>query len=59
MTKTGAPVSVHLLGNLYLCLMMVLNLAEVNRFGICYLGHWDLFEIWDLVLGIFIVGPIG
>lgn len=22
-------------------------------FGILCFGHWDLFEIWDLVLGIF------
>jgi hypothetical protein len=24
-------------------------------FGILNLGHWDLFEIWSLVLGIFII----
>jgi len=24
-------------------------------FGILNLGHWDLFEIWFLVLGIFII----
>jgi len=24
-------------------------------FGILDLGHWDLFEIWFLVLGIFMI----
>jgi len=26
-----------------------------HLFGILKLGHWDLFEIWFLVLGIFMI----
>jgi hypothetical protein len=29
-------------------------MLAVQVFGILNLGHWDLFEIWFLVLGIFV-----
>jgi len=34
--------------------MMPMTSAAKNLFGILNLNHWDLFDIWILVLGIFI-----
>jgi hypothetical protein len=59
MTKTGIPVSTYRLGNRRLWPVMELDLTEVEMFGILKLGHWKLFEIWFLVLGIFIDRLIG
>lgn len=32
--------------------MLALDSTEDETFGILNFGHWDLFEIWLLVLGI-------
>jgi hypothetical protein len=34
--------------------MMPMATAAKNLFGILNLNHWDLLDIWILVLGIFI-----
>ncbi len=56
MTKTFTPVESHALQTPPdLPVMMPLAHLKIEHlFGILNLGHWDLFEIWFLVLGIFI-----
>jgi len=52
MTKTPTKVLASRLANQGLPLMMALDSTEEGVVGILNLGHWDLFEIWFLVLGI-------
>jgi hypothetical protein len=52
MTKTFTKVVSPRLANQGLPLMMASDSLEDEIFGILNFGHWDLFEIWLLVLGI-------
>ena len=45
----------HRSGNPRLPVMIQLDATIDGLFVILNLGHWDLFEIWILVLGIFII----
>jgi hypothetical protein len=56
MTKTFTTVISHSVANLSGWVMRASGqLWTDHLFGILNLGHWDLFEIWFLVLGIFMI----
>jgi len=57
MTKTGTAVGPYRFAKLALPVINVFwhKCKRIIMFGILNLGHWDLFEIWFLVLGIFMI----
>ena len=56
MTKTFNIIVSHSLSSPRLPVMMQMApLWRVHLFGILNLDHWYLFEIWFLVLGIFMI----
>ena len=56
MTKTFSTVVSHRFSNAGLPVIMSLEqLITDESYGILNLGHWDLFGIWFLVLGILLI----
>ena len=55
MTKTFTAVGPYRCGNHCPLVIIPFGTNVDNVFGILNLGHWDLFEIWCLMLGIFMI----
>jgi len=55
MTKTFTVVISHRISKSGLPVVMQLLNSLTDRFGILNLGHCDLFEVWFLVLGFYML----